>query len=548
MSAFTSTKYSSILLFLILFACASQVIAQVYQITDLGTLPSQTSSSAVGINQLGQIAGSSGNHAFLYSNGTMTDLGFLPGSNQASASAINNSGQIVGTYGLTTLQGRTLGFLWDSGVISDPFNSAAYINGQFETQGFEPVAINDNGQVAVNLASNGNSTALLWQVSGNQITTLSSGGSTAYAINNVPQVSLVDRPSYAFGAIWSLSGTTVLPTLYPPLAGYGPTPYGINQNGQAVGESYANSQAQIHAFLWSNGTISDLGTLGGANSTARAINSTGQQIVGDSDQNPNTATTQNRRAFLYANANMLDLNSQVANILGWELQSAVGINDSGQIVGNGTYLGNAHAFLLTPIIQGTVSPIQGGNAGNVTLNVFYPGTMPTSVDLACAGGTTIVGGVPVPISSNFVQVTFNLTGVTPGACSVVLNEPGGSILTTPNAFTVVQGGAPDIRISVAGFPQLRAGLPETYYIVAENVGNVDSGSVRIWVSFPSFLQWQPAGVQPSSSGAMNGNTFVAFDILPKASSNNPIPFLLTAPVSSNLVHKPFQIQAWKLGQ
>src|SRR5689334_18024947 len=50
----------------------------------------------------------------------------------------------------------------------------------------------------------------------------------------------------------------------------------INNVGQIVGKS-AN-----HAFLWENGVLTDLGTLGGHVSSANAINDLGQ-VVGESE-------------------------------------------------------------------------------------------------------------------------------------------------------------------------------------------------------------------------------------------------------------------------
>jgi len=68
---------------------------------DLGTLPGGGSSAAYGINDRGQIVGSSTAasgyaHAFLFEHGVMKDLGMLPGGNQSIAQGINNRGQIAG--------------------------------------------------------------------------------------------------------------------------------------------------------------------------------------------------------------------------------------------------------------------------------------------------------------------------------------------------------------------------------------------------------------------------------------------------------------------
>src|SRR6266849_5364546 len=54
----------------------------------------------------------------------------------------------------------------------------------------------------------------------------------------------------------------------------------INERGQVVGASGTASGKQ-HAFLWQNGKMTDLGTLGGRGSHPRAINGRGQ-VVGDS--------------------------------------------------------------------------------------------------------------------------------------------------------------------------------------------------------------------------------------------------------------------------
>ena len=118
--------------------------------------------------------------------------------------------------------------------------------------------------------------------------------------------------------------------------------YFVGDNGLVVGAS-TTADGATHGFAYRGGAISDLGTLGGPGSDAVRANAHGQ-IVGWSD----TAAGA-QHAFLYRDHMMIDLNSLVDAALGWVLVMPTGINDSGQIVGNGTAPdGAGRAFLLTP--------------------------------------------------------------------------------------------------------------------------------------------------------------------------------------------------------
>ena len=65
------------------------------------------------------------------------------------------------------------------------------------------------------------------------------------------------------------------------LGGTDSTANSINDRGAVVGFSYTANDAATHAFVYSHGRMTDLGTLGGQDSVAAAINDEGA-VVGAS--------------------------------------------------------------------------------------------------------------------------------------------------------------------------------------------------------------------------------------------------------------------------
>jgi probable HAF family extracellular repeat protein len=120
---------------------------------------------------------------------------------------------------------------------------------------------------------------------------------------------------------------------------------GINSGGVIVGFAEAVASGPLRAFISNNGTMTDLGTLGGTRSAAYDINDSGT-VVGQADLANGT-----QHAFVNLNGGgMEDLNSDVVNLGSFTLVQARGVNESGQIAvwGTDTESGSLHAFLLTP--------------------------------------------------------------------------------------------------------------------------------------------------------------------------------------------------------
>jgi probable HAF family extracellular repeat protein len=227
-----------------------------------------------------------------------------------SAYAINNAGQMAGIG--SDIPWPPQPTVWDSTGVSTLATRS--VNGGFAYD------INDRGQV-VGVQQSPVNQATLWQDS----RSVELGPGWAYAINNAGQVVGMSSPSptdVAHAVLWDGNGTTFLDSS----ARYS-LAYDINDSGQIVGQS--GSQAT----LWQGGRAVELGALGHSSSLASAINNAGQ-IVGFfvSGNDPNMP----HRAALWNGAIGTDLNSLLrpeSVEAGWILGTALGINDSGWIVG-----------------------------------------------------------------------------------------------------------------------------------------------------------------------------------------------------------------------
>ena len=327
--------------------------------------------TANGINNSGQVVGGSVTtmldvnynpvyHAFLYSGATMTDLGTLSDpTNNSTAYAINDNGQVVGTADAyyTESDGSVVivshPFLYSGGTMADlfPTSNPCCDFTQGPGIGFTPQGINTSTQIVGSVQGCGVTYPFLY--SGGTFGYFGSAippwPSSANAINNRGQVvgmTVFADPPYGDQRAFLFSPNSGMLDLGSLTGANGfSCADAINDNGQIVGVSWT-SAGDLDAFIYTNGTMTDLGTLGGDTSCANGINTNGQ-IVGASYLSDDSAV----HAFLYSidSGTMVDLNNLVCtNSIGTYLTEAFGINESGQIIANGA---NGHAYLLTPASQ-----------------------------------------------------------------------------------------------------------------------------------------------------------------------------------------------------
>lgn len=221
--------------------------------------------------------------AFLWQNGKLTDLGTPGMPSQYVATGINDSGQIIGTS-----YGHPL--LWENGrrtYLPKLFKDPPYTQMPCETGG-----INNRGQsVGYAAANNGDTHAVLWQ---NErvvdLGTSSGHEARAVAINDHSQIvgyASLKRFQYRHAMLWQGGKRHDLTTLPGDTDSQAAA---INNRGQIIGSSekiiYIPSLRGYpsRAFLWQNGKISDLNAFLPSRSgwhleRAQGINDRGQ-IVG----------------------------------------------------------------------------------------------------------------------------------------------------------------------------------------------------------------------------------------------------------------------------
>jgi uncharacterized membrane protein len=270
-----------------------------------------------GFNRNGTFVGSYSDYprvyvqAFMIKNGQFFDLGTPFGLSNSSASDVNVHNQVVGNVHFHEVPSFPQAVLWEKGqmiTLTKPEGAEETIAS----------SINKFGIVAGHLFKSGRTKAGLWEKRGSdyrfrEIHDAQYSNSEAIQISDRNAVLLtVQKENQYFGlpAVWKREKMRLLPV---------PAEVDPSNAYTSVSAKRMNNRDQVV------GTIS--------------------YVEGDLRE----GFTFIQKAVLWEKDEMIDLNELLPEDSGWKLDSAVDINNRGQIVGRGSYQGSVCHFLLTPV-------------------------------------------------------------------------------------------------------------------------------------------------------------------------------------------------------
>ena len=361
-----------------------------YTVTDLGTLSGGNFSQPFFMNKYGLVSGSStvaggAQHATLWLQGLKGDIG-TPGLGGPDSIAFgdNERFQSAGEAETATPDPRgedfcgfathltCLPFLWQDGemiplrTLGGNNGAANAISNRGEVAGFAENTTPDPGCPAPQIL---HFKPVVWEkgVIRKMPTVGRDPDGVAYGINDNGEIAGASGTCTTFNPnflnnllavhalLWKNSKVTDLGNLGGPTgqAG-GNAAYSVNNRGEVVGSSDLPGDTTFHAFLWTRKTgMRDLGTLSGdLASNAISINDSGSVVGVSLDANFNP------RAYVWRNGMMTDLNSLIAGDSPLYLLTGCSINNRGEITGLGlTSTGEIHTYLATPKRDGEdISP------------------------------------------------------------------------------------------------------------------------------------------------------------------------------------------------
>ena len=254
------------------------------------------------------------------------------GNRNVSSRAINDKGELVGTIHefVDARRGWTRAFIMrgKAFTVLEGLGGASDIANGINNNGLVVGASFDSGRVMQACTYSTGAARTLSK--------FAKGNATAAAVN---QAGLVVGLDIGDGIVWR-NGRAI------KLSGSGMSEARcVNAKGDIAGSAeFTKDGPGLRMCLWRSGKPRDLGTLKGFSFCyALGINDS-CDIVGGSERDKGAS-----HAVLHRGNKMIDLSSVVSLPHGAVLEEAVGIDNYGRIVGNGTLGGKSVGFVLTPI-------------------------------------------------------------------------------------------------------------------------------------------------------------------------------------------------------
>ena len=333
-----------------------------YQIYDIGVVdPSDDASQGFGVSHGGIAVGRSirtgGSQAFTWTlNGGIVGLPNFAGRNHAVSNSANDNGVVVGTAATTLFGSSRLPVMWQNGAVSQLPLPPGETLGDANSVNASNVAVGsvDGGSLQRGAIYSGGSGTVITQTTAN-----GSYFVTAFGINDSGRIvgQGIDPNNAArnVGIAYDIGQSMAfevgaLPGLNGALA------FGVSNTGYVVGSSMLNQGSGL-PFIWSDqgGIVAIPLASGTSQGSARAVNSAGWVVGNDSSAFS--------IPFLYDGTNTYRLADLIPPNSGWDLSmntssSALGISETGIIVGTGVHNGETHAYAMVPVAPSpTPTPI-----------------------------------------------------------------------------------------------------------------------------------------------------------------------------------------------
>ncbi len=129
-------------------------------------------------------------------------------------------------------------------------------------------------------------------------------------------------------------------------------------------------------------------------------------------------------------------------------------------------------------------PAEGGNIGDVTVQVFGGGLDTFFIGKIMSGNTVIATSSFTDFGGkSSINVQFNLRNKPVGTYDLRIEKPGGPAYTLPGGFKIVTGVAANPWVRISGRNRILFNTWTTYTLDYGNYGNVDATFVPIWLAF-----------------------------------------------------------------